>query len=659
MLENTSKPGKTKAQPARKPAKEPRQAIILKDTLPVIKPKLDALLADALADCRSTLGFSMDLDLTALPRPLRVERPKNPDHGDFSVNVFPLAKPLGYKPPQIAEALCAQLNEQSGIQAEVISGFVNLRLADDWLLKALLATLQAEQPGQNTSMVNDAILLEYVSANPTGPLHVGHGRWAALGDALVRLWRHCGATVTPEFYVNDAGVQIQKIGVSVYLRALECLKAQGTLPEPADLPETLSPPYPGAYVSDLAQAFMAESPENTAQVLALWQTAKLPPDAEEKTFADWVAAHQAALAPLTTFATSILLAQQKTLLERMGVCFEAWFSEQRMLHDRGLVDAVLERLRHDRFGYESDGALWLQSSELGDEKDRVLIKSDGNYTYLAADIAYHDQKFSRRDDAGQPQYNRLVNIWGADHHGYMARMKAALVALDHLRTPEDPRFEILLGQLVNLMIDGERERMGKRRKMLTLEDVLDDVGVDALRFWMVSKSADTALDFDLALAKSASQDNPVYYAQYAHARCAGVLRNAVSEGYDIATYTISEPTVPLKTVQAITSEPRQAMIAPLIATLPDDTARRMLRQLIFRLDGFEDLITEAARRSAPHVMARYTLDLAADFHAFYNACRILDKQPDVTQARLALVVAVRKTLAQALVLLGVSAPDTM
>jgi len=320
-----------------------------------------------------------------------------------------------------------------------------------------------------------------------------------------------------------------------------------------------------------------------------------------------------------------------------------------------LVAHMLEHLKGTRFAYEADGALWLKSSELGDDKDRVLIKSDGSYTYLAADIAYHHQKYTREDDNGQPQYNRIINIWGADHHGYIPRMRAAMIALGHLRDDKDPAFEIVLGQLVNLIVDGERERMGKRRKMLTLSDVVDAVGVDATRFWMISKSADTTLDFDVALAASATHENPVFYVQYAHARCASIVRNAVAP-----TQTQDVPTPAFITEAALAqlqNHPTPAMLAPLFDA--DDTALPAIAELILELDRFEAVVLSAARQRSAHLIARYAQDLAATFHSVYNVCRILTDDVATTQARLALVLAVQKTLAQALQLLGVSAPESM
>jgi len=594
---------------------------------------------------------------------LKVERPRHPEHGDYAVNVSPLAKLTKMPPPQIAQAILSDLTTRQ-VDASAIAGFINFRITTDVLAQRLQTLLTTPTLGKNASMADDTILLEYVSANPTGPLHIGHGRWAALGDSLKRIWEHCGAVVTPEFYINDAGVQMMKIAHSTYYRAADILKEAGLFLE-FELPEEI--PYPGEFVIDIATNLLKQ-PEYKILLDAHIDYLRKNPEAFvkidgelPKATADYIVGNH--FGPMQNLIKQYVLNNQKSLLEKLGVHFEAWFSESELLHSRGLVEAALSRLKESQFAYEEDGALWLKTTELGDEKDRVLIKSDGSYTYLAADIAYHDQKFNREDDNGQPQYNKIVNIWGADHHGYIARMKAAMVALGHLTTIDDPKFEIVLGQLVNLKIDGERTRMGKRRKMLTLADLIDEtegVGVDATRFWMVSKSADTTLDFDVDLAQSQSNDNPVYYAQYAHARCCSILRNAVQENPNIDTGEMASPFITQAELDELQHHPTLTDIQPLWQSIGDDAqATSALNQLIFRLDDFEEVVCDAARTRSPHIVARYTLDLAADFHSFYNVCRILTDEAATTKARLALILVIRNTLAQALTLLGVSAPLQM
>ncbi len=607
---------------------------------------------------------------------IRIERPRNPDHGDYAVNVSPLARWAKKAPPIIAETIAKELTKQQ-LETSVIAGFINLRLDTDTLARSLQQILTNPAPGKNASMDNETILLEYVSANPTGPLHIGHGRWAALGDSLKRIWEHCGAVVTPEFYINDAGVQMMKIAESLYIRCREILLEQNRIPQ--ILSRIQEPPYPGEYVIDAAKIYLSDDARTNelinylnllGQVLEKSMSHLEHSGYESNKEKDIVGLGLNSTLPfynsLIGFCKTHFRIEQQQLLEKLGVHFEAWFSELEYLHNRknadglSIVQSGIERLKQSRFAYEQDDALWLKSTEFGDEKDRVLIKSDGSYTYLAADIAYHDQKFNREDASGQPQYSKVVNIWGADHHGYIARLKAAMAALDHISSMDDPKFEIVLGQLVNLKIDGERTRMGKRRKMLTLEDVVNEVGVDATRFWMVAKSADTTIDFDVDLAQSQSNENPVYYAQYAHARCCSILRNAVQENPNIDSGEMASPFITEIELNELSNNATTEELMPLWVSIADDAkAIQALNQLLFRLDDFEEVVTDAARLRSPHVVARYTLDLAADFHSFYNVCRILTDDTPVTKARLGLIIAIRNTLQQGLKLLGVSAPEQM
>ncbi len=604
----------------------------------MLKTLIEETMCDAITKVASELN---DLDINSdVLNTIRVERPKNPEHGDFAVNVSSLARYTKMAPPKIAETVLKGI-EQPGVSATNIAGFVNIKLDDSYYSNALNTLLHQAHVGENDALRDDSILLEYISANPTGPLHIGHGRWAALGDSLVRIWRYCGATVTPEFYINDAGVQMNNIGIAVWLRALAVLKEQG---EDITTPE-IELPYPGEYVIDMAKTFL-ETNNGKKTILSIDATS---PDVSE----------------LVPFIKEAMLAEQQRLLAQLGVEMEAWFSEKDMLHKRGLVEKMLEELKHGKFAYEDEGALWLRTEELGDEKDRVLVKTDGSYTYLSADIAYHHQKFSRKDVNDQPQYNRVVNIWGADHHGYIARMRAALQSLGHINDTGtdkkkvlDPKFEIILGQLVNLIVDGEKTRMGKRRKMLTLEDLVEEVGVDATRFWMIAKSVDTAIDFDVELASSKSNENPVFYAQYAHARCCSILRNAVSENPNVDTGETEKPKVSAETLKKFQGNVTPMALQRLFTDLDGD-AQGQLHTLILKLDSFEDVVIDSAHHSAPHILARYVLDLAADFHSFYNVCRILTDDEEVTLPRLMLVRAVQKVTAQALSLLGVSAPESM
>jgi arginyl-tRNA synthetase len=586
----------------------------------------------------------------------KLERPRNAEHGDYAVNVSFLARLTKMPPPAIASAIAKSLDAQldpAELSVSPMGGYLNFRLGDRALRQSLLARLQVKAPGKNDSLGHERILLEYVSANPTGPLHIGHGRWAALGDSLVRIFRHCGAFVMPEFYINDFGFQIEKLAFSLWWRSVEVLKNTGQLDGVAvqtDLLAGRELPYAGEFVIDLAQTLL-EKPEYKNAIQADWQGFT---SAGATELADLTAWQETIKNRLIAVAVPYLLGQQKQLLEAMRVHFEVWTSEKEAMHESGRVAATLNTLEARGQVYEQDNALWFRSTAYGDEKDRVLRKQDGSYTYLTADIAYHHEKCERLASDGQP-YTRLLNIWGADHHGYIARLRGAIIALGH----DGDRFEVLLGQLVNLIIDGERTRMGKRRKMLTLQDVVDEVGVDATRFWMVSKSSDSTLDFDVDLAASASSDNPVFYVQYAHARCCSIVRNATQAAPNIDTGETQSPAIELADFEVFTQALTEQNLQALLDGFASEPERAALKALLLKLDQFEEIIRDAARLRAPHFLTQYLLDLAAQFHSFYAVCRIITEDAGQTRHRLLLIVALQRTFAQALELLGVSAPERM
>ncbi len=594
----------------------------------MIRDQIKSAIDQALAHQADDLHLnSPEIEIQGL---LNVERPRHGTFGDYAINVSPLAKYARKAPPQIASQIMDQLGNHFW-ETSVAGGFINLQISPELLTKSLIGIAKTEKPGQNQVYSSLHCLLEFVSANPTGPLHIGHGRWVALGDSLGRLMRHCGAAVTNEFYINDAGSQMRSIANSIWYRALEILGTGGKLPEPQE--GQPYPFYPGEYVIEMAQEFLTEHKD---QVLAWDNPEHVAPEA--------------ALTELMSYSKTSMLAKQKALMERCRLTFDVWFSEQ-TLHQAGQVKQVIQTLQERGFTYEKDGALWFASSRLGDDQDRVLIKSDGSYTYLTADIAYHENKFQR--DNGF--YNLMINIWGADHHGYIPRMKAAVAALGY-----NPDYlEILLGQLVNLIIDGEKTRMGKRKKMMTLEDLVDEVGVDAVRFWMVSKSQDTTLDFNVELAASASDENPVFYVQYAHARCASILRNAFQPRLDTLTQETKPPLLQEPEWQDFLAQLSPESMADLLDGIENEPAKQALRELILKLDGFQDKVLDAVRQRSPHTIARYSQDVAADFHRFYNVCRILVSDPAVAKKRLVVIYALKKVLAQALELLGVSAPEQM
>ncbi len=517
--------------------------------------------------------------------PPSLDRPPKPELGDYSSNAaMLLAGPLGDNPRAVAERLREQLERELGRSGsleriEVAGpGFVNLFLADAWYSRALAGLIAAgEQLGPVPVAAPERVLVEGPSANPTGPLHVGGGRLAAYGDAVARLLEAVGHDVTREYYVNDAGAQIARFALSIAARMAG-----------EDVPED---GYGGEYVDELAQRILAE--------------AIAPGD----------------LDAVGLRGVELMLAEVEETLERFGVHIDIWTSE-REIYAAGEVEEALAKLEQGGHTYRSEEALWLRTTTFGDDKDRVLIKSDGEPTYLAADVAYHWDKLQRG-------FNRLVDVLGADHHGYVGRVRAAIAALGG-----DPEaFEAQIMNLVHIVEDGERVQMSKRSgDFVSLDDLLADIGVDATRWFMLWRSHETAVDLDLAVARSQSNENPVYYVQYAHARIASILRKAAAA--------------------AAAAEPHPE---PPTATLdPSEKA------LIKRLLEFPAEVRESALRRAPHRICAYSTAVAADFHAFYRDCQVIGAEGEgVERTRLALCLATKRTIAAALGLLGISAPERM
>ena len=550
---------------------------------------------------------------------IHLERPKNPAHGDYASNVaLQLSKQLKRKPRDIAQLIIAATKGsfEDGIifPPEIAgAGFLNFRLKPAAKLQVVHRVL-AEGPdyGRARPARPESMQVEFVSANPTGPLHVGHGRGAAYGASLASLLEFAGHRVAREFYVNDAGRQMDILALSVWLRYLQ---ARGSVvPFPAD-------GYRGDYVMDiavrLAEAHVARFVRDAE---ALPQPA---PEADPDAALDaLIAAAKSLLGEdwrgLHGFALEEMLADQRDDLARFRVEFDRWFSEQ-SLYDSGAVAKTVQQLESGGHLYRKDGALWFRSSAFGDEKDRVVQRENGQYTYFASDIAYHADKFERG-------FERVIDVWGADHHGYIARVRGALQALG--LPPE--RLTVALVQFAVLYRGGEKVAMGKRSgDFVTLRELREEVGNDAARFFYVMRKSDQHLDFDLDLAKSESQDNPVYYVQYAHARVCSVF---AQWGGD----------------------PEQLARAPL-ASLAH--AREL--SLMQRLGAFPEMIESAARELAPHSLAFYLRELAGEFHSYYNAERILLDDEAQRLARLALCAAVRQVLANGLSLLGVGAPEKM
>lgn len=519
-----------------------------------------------------------------------LEVPPQKEFGDFATNfAMQAAKSLRCNPRAAAEAVVDRIDCPYIERAEIAGpGFINLYLRPDWVYKLLRAILdEGDDYGSIRQEHPEKIQLEYVSANPTGPLHVGHGRGAAVGSSLANLMRAAGYDVTREYYINDAGNQIENLTLSVNARYLSLLGVECEFPENG---------YHGADITETAQ-----------RIAHIYGDKFLKLKEAER------------LQAFKTLALKEKLAALKEDLQAFNVDFDVWFSE-RTLHEEGCIKAACDFLCEKGYMYEHEGALWLKSTEYGDDKDRVVIRENGVPTYLAADIAYHRNKFERG-------FDHVINLWGADHHGYIARMKAAVGALGY--RPE--QLEVLILQMVSLFRNGEPVKMSKRTgQSVTLNELIEEVGTDAARFFFIMRSIDSQLDFDLTLATEKSSENPVYYVQYAHARICSILRQIEEEKISV------DESAPLTSLR-----------------------EEVETTLIKKLGEYPELVAGAARERAPHRIAHYLYDLAGLFHSFYNQCRILGVEPEAQQARLLLVIAVRRVLRHALAILGISAPERM
>lgn len=558
---------------------------------------------------------------------VQVTRARDREHGDFASNLaMQLARPARSRPRDLAEALCAALPEVAGLAATEVAGpgFINFRLAADARTQVLgVIARQAEDFGRSKVGGGRPLQVEFVSANPTGPLHVGHGRGAAFGATVADLLDYCGFDVTREYYVNDAGRQMNILAVSVWLRYLE--KHGVSVPFPAN-------GYQGDYIYPVADTLTAQIGQSGVHPVAT-VTRELPPDApdggDREVFIDALIARARELLGPELYrevfdcGLDAILDDIREDLHEFGVEYQCWFSE-RSLADAGAIDAAVTDLRARGALYEQDGALWFRSSDYGDDKDRVVRRDNGDYTYFASDIAYHREKVQRG-------FERIINIWGADHHGYVPRVRAALKALGL----EADRLDVLLVQFAILYRGGERLPMSTRAgQFVTLRELRDEVGSDAARFFYVQRRCDQHLDFDLDLAKSQSNDNPMYYIQYAHARIASVLRTAAERGHAAAAADTDGLAERL-------SEPQED-------------------ELLDRLDRFPEVIAAAAEACEPHQIAQYLRELAAGFHAYYNAVPFLKAgDTELIAARLALVSGIKQVLGNGLRLLGVSAPEQM
>ncbi|MFB1082037.1 arginine--tRNA ligase [Jeotgalibacillus sp. JSM ZJ347] len=522
-----------------------------------------------------------------------LETPKDKANGDFSTNMaMQLARVAKKAPRQIAQDIVDNFDQTKASIKELDiagPGFINFYMDNSYLTDLIPSILTAgEAYGETDTGAGEKVQIEFVSANPTGDLHLGHARGASVGDSLSNVLAKAGYDVTREYYINDAGNQIHNLALSVEARYFQALGQDKEMPEDG---------YHGADIIGIANTLAEEFGDKYVNA------------SEEERYEFF-----------REYGLKYELKKLQDDLEAFRVPFDVWFSET-SLYKSGKIDDALKVLRDNGHIYEEEGATWFRSTELGDDKDRVLIKNDGSYTYLTPDLAYHRDKFERG-------FDKVINIWGADHHGYIPRMKAAVEALGYNR--ENLEVEVI--QMVQLYKDGEKMKMSKRTgKAVTMRELVDEVGLDAVRYFFAMRSGDSHMDFDLDLAVSQSNENPVYYAQYAHARICSILRSAEEQGFSFAD---------------------QADVS-LIGTEKEI-------DLLKKLGEFPQVVGTAAQMRTPHRVATYINELASAFHSFYNANKVLDPEaPELTKARLNLIQAVRQTISNALKLIGVAAPEQM
>ncbi len=552
--------------------------------------QINQLVSETIADAVIAAGLVSMEELPAIT----LEVPKDKAHGDLASNIaMQLTKIAKKNPRQIAEAIVSHLDlKKANIEKTEIAGpgFINFTLSKNYLYPVLQQVQEhGDDYGRSNVGQGKRVQLEFVSANPTGTLHLGHARGAAVGDALCNVLDYAGFQVTREYYINDAGNQIVNLIKSIEARYLQ------ELGQPVEMPED---GYHGADIKGFAKELVAEKGE-----------ALLSMSPEERT------------AFLRTFGLEKELAKIKRDLSRFRVHFDEWFSET-SLYENGQVEAALSELKARGEVYESEEATWLRTTNYGDDKDRVLVKNDGTYTYLTPDIAYHRNKYSRG-------YDQMINIWGADHHGYIPRVKAAMTSLGY----DSGKLTVLIAQMVSLFQDGEKVKMSKRTgKAVTMIDLMDEVGVDAIRYFFTMRSMDSHLDFDMDLAISTSNENPVFYVQYAYARICSVYRQAEEQNITL---------LPLSDID--------------LSKLNHDREYELLR----KIGELPEEIATAAENYAPHRMVRYVYELSSMFHSYYKAERVITEDAMQTQARLALLGAVRIVIGNVLKMIGVNAPQKM
>ena len=561
--------------------------------------------------------------LNEMPSKIRIDHTKDNSHGDYATNIaLMLSKQAKMSPVELAKIIIDQFEQKSFIKKIEIAGpgFINFFMSQETSSSIVNEIInQAALYGSSEIGQGKKVLLEYVSANPTGPLHVGHGRGAAYGATVSNLLRNVGFIVDNEYYVNDAGRQMDILTVSIYLRYLTICGESFRFPDNG---------YQGQYINDIAQVIYEASGEefHLKSDLVFENVSKDGSEGGDK---------EIHIDQLIERAKSILgdrfkavfkvgiesiLGGIKNDLAEFGVIFEKWFSEQSLI-DSGLSEACISKLKDSKNLYEKDGALWFKTTNYGDEKDRVVVRDNGNHTYFASDIAYHLEKLERG-------YDKIINVWGADHHGYIPRVKASIEALGH-----DPnKLEILLVQFANLYRGGSKVQMSTRSgSFVTLEDLRAEVGNDAARFFYILRKSEQHMDFDLDLAKSKTNENPVYYIQYAHARICSVFRQADEKEIEL---DVSQTNLTL---------------------LTEEIEKDLLREL----SRFKSVLESSAIQYEPHQLAYYLRDLSNHFHSYYNACKFIVDDKNLTQARLALISATQQILKNGLSILGVGAPESM
>ena len=559
-----------------------------------MKDKIASKITDAFDE--AVAGGELNSTEAKISDMIKLEVPKDKLHGDFACNIaMLLAKELRLAPRKIADAIVAHIQTDEDIcKVEVAgAGFINFYLTPNWLYKTIQ---QIEEQGKDYGKIDlgkgKKVMVEFVSANPTGPMHMGNARGGALGDCLASVLEYAGYDVTREFYVNDAGNQIEKFGNSLNARYIQQLKGEEAIEFPED-------GYHGDDITEHAKAFIAINGDKYLEC-----------DEEDRK------------AALVDYALEKNVTALREDLEKYRIVYDVWFRESK-LHKDGEVTSAIQKLTDNGYTYEEDGAVWLNCEKMGLEKNEVLVRKNGIPTYFAADIAYHMNKLETR------KYDWAINVWGADHHGHVARMKKALEAVNI----NSDRLDIVLMQLVRLMQDGEVVRMSKRTgKAITLSDLLEDISVDAARFFFNMRSAGSHLDFDLTLAAEQSNENPVFYVQYAYARICSIIRLLKEDGVEVKKYSEINP--------SLLTEETELTLLKKLADLPEE-------------------IKNAAETLEPAKITRYIMDLATDFHSFYNSCHVKGEDEELMAARLKLVDSVRIVMAGILGMLKISAPEKM